>query len=118
MRLEDLKNRLSMALANARKLDTEFAKGVAYAYDIILSILDDVEGVIQWHPFPQEKPQRDDIYLISVNGQNRTDTGYWFGDEGCWSNEDAVSIGCDDWLAYAHVLAWAEYPRPYMEEDK
>lgn len=64
-------------------------------------------AVIEWHKYPQEKPKKDDEYLVSVNMWNKsfTSTSYWLIPNGVFE---------DIWDE--RIYAWAEKPGPYKEE--
>ena len=60
------------------------------------------EGKILWHKYPQEKPKKDGLYLITLK----------FG------NTKEVSMGYLTKDIYSNTLiAWAEPPEPYEEKD-
>lgn len=62
---------------------------------------------IEWHKYPQEKPKKDDEYLVSVNMWNKSSTltSHWI------SSKDVFKDLFDEF-----VYAWAEMPEPYKEE--
>lgn len=64
-------------------------------------------AVIEWHKYPQEKPKKDDDYLVSVNMWNKSSTltSHWI------SSKDVFKDLFDEF-----VYAWAELPKPYEEE--
>ena len=64
-------------------------------------------AVIKWHKYPQEKPKKDDEYLVSVNMWNKSSTltSLWIG---------SIDAFIDLWNEY--ISAWAEMPEPYKEE--
>ena len=64
-------------------------------------------AVIEWHKYPQEKPKKDDEYLVSVNMWNKsfTSTSSWITSNGVFK---------DIWDE--RIYAWAEKPGPYKEE--
>ena len=64
--------------------------------------------VIEWHKYPQEKPKKDDEYLVSVNMWNKSSTltSHWI------SSKDVFKDIFDEF-----VYAWAEMPEPYKEEE-
>ena len=58
---------------------------------------------IVWHPYPQEKPTREDSYLVTLGDSDTgnlyvTTSGYFY---------DRFTFEC--------VTAWAELPKPYEE---
>ena len=59
-------------------------------------------AVITWHPYPQEKPNEDRLYLVTVK------TAY----------VDAIQWLEGRWYGYSDrdVIAWAEMPKPYEVE--
>ena len=64
-------------------------------------------AVIEWHKYPQEKPKKDDEYLVSVNMWNKSSTltSLWIG---------SIDAFIDLWNEY--ISAWAEMPEPYKAE--
>lgn len=64
-------------------------------------------AVIEWHPYPQEKPKKDDEYLVSVNMWNKSSTltSSWITSNGVFK---------DIWDE--RIYAWAEKPEPYEEQ--
>ena len=60
------------------------------------------ESKIVWHKYPNEKPPKDGLYLITLK----------FG------NTKEVSMGYLTKDIYSNTLiAWAEIPEPYKEES-
>ena len=60
------------------------------------------ESKIVWHKYPQEKPPKEGLYLITIK----------FG------NKKEVSMGYLTKEIYSNTLiAWAEIPEPYEEEE-
>ena len=58
---------------------------------------------IEWHPYPDEKPSKDGLYLITLK----------FG------NTKEVSMGYLTKDIYSNTLiAWAEIPKPYEGETE
>lgn len=57
-----------------------------------------------WHPYPQEKPKEDGSYLIT--------TIYCHIPEVISENYENGEFNLD-----AFVVAWAELPEPYEEEE-
>ena len=58
-------------------------------------------AVIKWNPYPQEKPPKEGLYLITLK----------FG------NTKEVSMGYLTKDIYSNTLtAWAELPKPYEDE--
>lgn len=64
-------------------------------------------AVIEWHKYPQEKPKKDDEYLVSVNMWNKSSTltSRWI------SSKDVFEDLWDE-----RIYAWAEKPEPYKEQ--
>ena len=65
------------------------------------------ESKIVWYKYPEEKPKKDEQYLVSVNMGNEsfTSTSYWI------TSNDAFEDIWDEC-----IYAWAEKPEPYKEE--
>ena len=60
------------------------------------------ESKIVWRKYPQEKPPKEGLYLITIK----------FG------NKKEVSMGYLTKEIYSNTLiAWAEIPEPYEEEE-
>lgn len=58
-------------------------------------------AVIEWHKYPQEKPPKEGLYLITLKFGNTKD----------------VSLGYLTKDIYSNTLtAWAELPKPYEDE--
>lgn len=70
--------------------------------------------IINWHPYPQEKPKESGMYIITLRGDPCTNFGFWFAKEEFWSHDRYYNMY--DWLECAHITAWAEMPKPYGEE--
>ena len=65
------------------------------------------ENRFKWHKYPEEKPKKDDDYLVSVKIENES-----FTLTSCFDTLiDAFGI-----LSDKYVTAWAEMPEPYKEE--
>ena len=64
-------------------------------------------AVIEWHPYPKEKPKKSDDYLVSIKAGDKffTYTAYWIDTIGIFE------LRCD-----GRILAWAEMPAPYKEQ--
>ena len=58
--------------------------------------LNEQQEVIVWHRYPQVKPQKDELYLVTRNGRD-VDFGLW--DKGKWWSE-----------IQEIVIAWANLP--------
>lgn len=62
------------------------------------------ETKIVWHPYPEEKPPKDGLYLITLKFGNTKDVSMGYLTKDIYSNT---------------LTAWAEIPEPYNpEEDK
>ena len=59
-----------------------------------------------WHPYPKEKPKRNDKYLVSIKRTKRSSTDAFYWDKLLDFGERLNEI----------VYAWAEMPEPYKEE--
>lgn len=62
---------------------------------------------IEWHPYPQEKPTENEKYLLTC--QYPHCIGVTFGK---WWDDEFVDIDEE-----RKILAWAELPKPYEEEE-
>ena len=62
-------------------------------------------SVIEWHPYPQEKPEEYDEYLVTVKDEQDlfTFTTYWLPEGNTF-----IDFSRD-------IVAWAELPEPYKE---
>lgn len=56
---------------------------------------------INWHPYPETKPKKDEIYLVTTLA-GEVDT-------------DVFQLGDFDFYV-SEVIAWAELPKPYRPE--
>lgn len=68
---------------------------------------------VDWHPYPDEKPQKDGVYLVTIRVWNATYEDYFEGVGFSYFmnadfKEDAIH----------EVIAWAEKPEPYRPEVK
>lgn len=63
------------------------------------------ENKVKWHPYPEEKPIFDDDYLITVKYKHLPNRVYI-----CSGVNGLFNIKPD-------VIAWAELPEPYKEEQ-
>lgn len=74
-------------------------------YDKLLRNLKGTE----WHPYPQEKPENDDMYIVTT----KLKTGVcsvipaWYSEAFGWNDDD---VCCNQ------VIAWTTFPEPYKEE--
>lgn len=68
------------------------------------------ENKVVWHPYPQEKPKENKTYLVTL--RRLTMGGYQFK-IGIYRafNEDFFNEDL------CKVIAWAEMPEPYKEEQ-
>lgn len=66
------------------------------------------KAIIRWHPFPEEKPDPGNEYMITVHSSNvgQFVTFSAFSENHGWE-------ACMDSM----VKAWAELPRPYEEAE-
>ena len=64
-------------------------------------------AVIEWHKYPQEKPKVENLYLVSIRDRKRdfTSASWWESPIYAFGNWDK------------DVMAWAELPEPYEEEE-
>ena len=63
------------------------------------------ENTVKWHPYPQEKPKKDILYIVTVKIRDKTLTS-----DLKWSKRKFIFYDkC--------VTAWAEMPEPYKEEN-
>ena len=68
---------------------------------------------VDWHPYPDEKPPKDGVYLVTMRVWDATYEDYFEGVGFFYFmntnfKEDAIH----------EVIAWAEKPEPYRPEDK
>ena len=61
------------------------------------------EGKILWHKYPDEKPPKDGLYLITLKFGNTKDVSMGYLTKDIYSNT---------------LTAWAEIPEPYNPEEK
>lgn len=64
---------------------------------------------VDWHPYPEEKPFREDSYLVTRKSVLPRDEGRVFVGTLPWDEEDEQWRYCYN----APVLAWANLPEPY-----
>lgn len=64
---------------------------------------------VDWHPYPDEKPSKEDSYLVTRKSILPKDEGRIFVGTLPWDEEDEQWRHCYN----APVLAWAELPEPY-----
>lgn len=67
-------------------------------------------STIKWHPFPQEKPETEGFYLVTIRNET---TGAATIDLDHWGIH--TPGGEPDFLPHKgySILAWAESPKPY-----
>lgn len=53
---------------------------------------------VDWHPYPEEKPKREGVYLVTLKDEEVTSD---------WFNSGYFRFYVDD------VIAWAERPKPF-----
>lgn len=58
-------------------------------------------AVIEWHPYPDEKPPKDGLYLITLKFGNTKDVSMGYLTKDINSNS---------------LMAWAKLPKPYEEK--
>ena len=63
-----------------------------------------------WHAFPEEKPKKDNLYVVTIdesfNGRSPTSASWWDSREERFTDfEDSA------------VAAWAEMPKPYKKRS-
>ena len=69
------------------------------------------ENKVKWHPYPQEKPLKKDIYLVTaVDKIPFVLEAKYFSEKKKFS-DIYMGDNFDDC-----VTAWAEFPEPYKEE--
>lgn len=59
------------------------------------------ETTVKWHPYPEEKPPKEGLYLITLKFGNTKDVSLGYLTKGIYSNT---------------LTAWAELPKPYEDE--
>ena len=59
-------------------------------------------AVIEWHKYPEEKPPKEGLYLITLKFGNTKDVSMGYLTKDICSNT---------------LIAWAEIPEPYKEES-
>ena len=60
------------------------------------------ENKVKWHPYPQEQPPKDGLFLVTLKFGNKKEV------EMAYLIKDINS---------KNLIAWAELPRPYKEEN-
>ena len=60
------------------------------------------EGKILWHKYPEEKPPKDGLFLITHKFGNKKEVAIAYLTKDTNSN---------------NLIAWAEIPKPYEEEN-
>jgi len=80
----------------------------AMSQEAISSEVAKLEAQTAWHPFPEEKPERDGTYWVSVRyGEKIKAEGEDVYCDGKWESDDTV----------VHVIAWMHLPEPYEATD-
>lgn len=64
------------------------------------------ENTVKWHPYPQEKPKKDNKYLVSVKRKKMSSSDAFYWDELLGFGERLNDL----------VSAWPDMPEPYMDE--
>lgn len=64
--------------------------------------------VIEWHPYPQDRPPRSDTYMVTYSGG-----GINFRHYNRYSDTEGEFT-----TYHARVIAWAERPQSYEEGEK
>ena len=59
-------------------------------------------AVIEWHKYPEEKPPKEGLYLITLKFGNTKDVSMGYLTKDIYSNT---------------LIAWAEIPEPYKEDS-
>lgn len=64
------------------------------------------DSIIEWHPYPQEKPTEEGIYLVTLENilGDRNVRVLEFKSKTFWTASQ-----------WSSVVAWAELPKPYEE---
>jgi len=74
---------------------------------------------IQWHEYPQDRPEKNGVYLCTENSSDNSDglsccaVDYYRAialDRDCW---DMLNGNYPKDIAPCDILAWAELPKPY-----
>lgn len=65
------------------------------------------ENKVKWHPYPQEKPNEKDTYIVTLK----------FGKDLLTSITDWIPEQNTFWDFGDSVVAWAELPEPYKENE-
>ena len=62
------------------------------------------ENKVKWHPYPQEIPEKENLYIVSIKDRKKsfTSASYW--------DRKVFGVYWDE-----DVTAWAELPDPYKE---
>lgn len=107
MTLEEVKKIIREAMNKSANDSGDFAEGLVSAYDGVLNLLADVEDVVRWHPYPQEKPKENGSYIGTMNRY-----GNKYVHECDWDDSE--------WIIplTMEVTAWTEMPKPYEEIQK
>ena len=65
---------------------------------------------VEWHPYPQERPTEDKFYLVTIKYKRTSKVDIWDSVNGYFYIEGVLYDGNE-------VIAWAEMPGPYKEEN-
>jgi len=73
-------------------------------------LLRNLKGTV-WHPYPQEKPKANKEYNITLKYHTDTTTAAYFTEDDTWH------CGDDIYIPRSSIIAWAELPERYKEEE-
>ena len=78
---------------------------------VIIEVLkSEEETKVKWHPYPKEKPKREGDYLLTlmIDNHRYIRFGYYdiFKKRSCFLGTNEM-----------YIIAWAELPKPYTEEE-
>lgn len=96
-----------MALEEANihaELQGAYNRGVADAEDMV-----NRTGLFYWHPYPEEKPEKNGRYLVWFETDMWMGTDYW---DGHWNGHEG---SCKH--EFTDVIAWAEVPEYRRQSD-
>lgn len=69
------------------------------------------ENKVKWHPYPEEKPKKSDLYLITVKNINIKP----FVCQDVFNDYTKV-FRFERYSMIEKIIAWAELPEPYNED--
>lgn len=69
------------------------------------------ENKVIWHPYPQEKPKKNDSYLITIK---RRDSILFVCQD--IFNDNIKAFRFEGYPTFEKVIAWTEIPKPYQGE--